>query len=116
MDKNKLLLHKINEAIANGNIEFLAQCFSEDTRWNIIGISTITGKDNILRAMENHQLDPAPQVTVKTIAEDGNSLVVESTGSSARNIGSSYRASYRDVYLVEDGKIKELNTFVIDTV
>ena len=45
-----------------------------------------------------------------------NIQLVGSTGSSARNIGSSYRASYRDVYLVEDGKIKELNTFVIDTV
>ncbi len=114
--KNKELIQRINQAFADGDIDFFSNFLDEDTRWNIIGISTITGKHNIMKAMEKEELEAFPEVSVKNIIAEGDSVVVESTGKAIRKTGAPYHASYCDVYQLRDGKIQEFTTYVIETV
>ena len=114
--ENKALIQKINEAFAQGNTDFFLHHLAEDARWNIISISTITGKDNIEKNMEVQGLETFPVVTVKNVTEQGDSVVVESTGNASRKRGAGYTASYCDIYRMENGKIKEFTTYVIETV
>lgn len=114
-EQNKQLIEKINEAFANGNTDVFSQYLSSDTRWNIISISTITGKGNIMSAMDKQELESLPQITVKNVLAEGDTVVVESSGIAKRKTGLAYSASYRDIYRLEDGKIKEFTTYVIES-
>jgi ketosteroid isomerase-like protein len=112
--KNKELIQMINEAFARGDTERLSDYLAEDARWNIIGISTITGRKNIMKAMEIQELEKFPEITVNHIVAKGDSVVVESTGKAFQKAGGIYSASYCDVYRFKDGKIKEFTTYVIE--
>ncbi len=114
-EDNKELIQKINEAFAKGDTEYLSAFLTDDTRWNIIGISTVIGKSNILKALEMQELETFPDITVNNVVAEGESVVVESTGKAIRKSGTTYRASYCDVYRLQDGKIKEFTTYVIET-
>ncbi|MBC7947805.1 MAG: nuclear transport factor 2 family protein [Chitinophagaceae bacterium] len=114
-DYNKELIDKVNEAFARGDTEYFLSCLAEDARWTTIGISTINGKSNISQAMAMRGSDSLPEVTVRHVMSDGDSVVVESSGVATRREGAPYRSTYRDVYLVKDGKIKEFTTYVIET-
>lgn len=115
-EKNKELIQKINEAFAKGDVDVFSEYLSDDTRWNIIGISTIIGKSRIMNAMEMKELESLPVVTVKNVVAEGDSVVVESTGKATRKVGPPYNASYCDVYRLKDGKIEEFTTYVIETI
>jgi uncharacterized protein len=114
--ENKELIQKINDAFARGDTEYLSDYLAENARWNIIGISTIVGKQNIMKALEIHELESFPDVNVNHVIAEGDSVVVESTGKANRRAGGTYKASYCDVYRFKNGKINEFTTYVIETI
>ena len=113
--ENKELVQKINDAFAKGNFQYLSQYLTEETRWNIIGISTVIGKEEILKALEMQDLENFPDVRVHHVVAEEDSVVVQSTGKAVKKTGRPYRASYCDVYRLTNGKIKEFTTYVIET-
>lgn len=110
------IVKEINEAFANGDVGSFDRYLAEDTRWQIIGISTITGKTNIMNSLGKNDLQEVPFVTAKEFTLEGSSIIVESRGQATRKSGSTYDAVYRDVYILENGKIRELTTYVIETI
>src|SRR5688572_16454049 len=105
-EKNKELIEKINEEFANGDTYLFSEYLSQDTRWNIISVSTISGKKNIMNALGKQELETLPQITIKSVQAEGDTVVVESSGIAKRKTGCAYCASYKDVYRLEDGLIK----------
>ena len=114
-EKNKAIIEKINEAFAGGNIDFFSAYITEETQWNVIGISTLIGKKKIMGALQSKELESPPVVTVRNVVAEGDSVIVQSTGNAVRKTGESYQASYCDVYRLKNGKIKEFTTYVIET-
>ena len=113
-EKNKELIQRINEEFANGDTYLFTEYLSPDIKWNIISVSTISGKKNILNAMEKQELETLPQLTIKSVQAEGDTVVVESSGIAKGRSGCTYCASYKDVYRLEDGLIKEFTTYVIE--
>ena len=114
-DSNRVVIEKINEAFALGNTDVLSRYLSNESRWQIISISTISGKTNILRALGKEELASLPEITVKHVITEGDTVVVESSGVAMRRSGQPYTASYRDVYKLEEGMITEFTTYVIES-
>ena len=113
--KNKKLIKKINEAFSKGDTEFVLDNLADNIRWNIVGLPTISGKGDFLKTMEMFELENFPDITVKNIIGEGDYVVVESTGTAVTKTGQPYNPAYCDVYLLKDGKIQELTTYVVDT-
>lgn len=119
--KNKELVKKINEAFSKGNTKFILANVADDIRWNIVGMPTISGKNDFLETMEMMELQSFPLITVRNIIAEGDYVVVESAGKQGTSeqaigkTGEQNNPSYCDVYLIKDGKVKELTTYVVDT-
>ena len=109
---NIILLKKISEEFAKGNMDFVLPYLAEDIQWNIIGNETITGKEQVLEISKMLQLETFPVITIKnTVAED-NHVVVESTGVATTREGQPYNQTYCDVFLFRNDKLQEITTYL----
>ena len=111
---NKKLIIRLNEAFSKGDTEFILNNLTDDIRWNIVGMPSINGKKDFLKAMQMMELESFPDITINNVIAEGNYVVVESSGSANTKTGKPYNPSYCDIYRVKDGKIQELTTYIVD--
>lgn len=111
---NKAILEKANAAITNGDNEgFLSFC-NEDTEWTFVGDKTLHGKEAVRQWMTTTYSEP-PMFMVENLIAEGDFLtaVGQIRMKDENGIASDY--SYCDVWRFRDGKIVQLNAFVIKT-
>ncbi|HZG23363.1 MAG TPA: nuclear transport factor 2 family protein [Chitinophagaceae bacterium] len=103
---------QISEEFAKGNLEFSAIYLADDIKWNILGNSPITGKDQVLEVSKMLQLESFPVITIKNTVAEGDYVVVESTGEAKTKKGKPYNQTYCDVFRFNDGKLQEITTYL----
>ncbi len=111
---NKFILETGNAAITNGDNEgFLILC-TEDTVWNFVGDKTLRGKEAVRDWMKTAYVEP-PEFTVRNLIAEGDFVTAVGTIRMKDEAGKLSDYSYCDVWNFRDGKIIELNAFVIKT-
>ena len=106
------LQKKISEEFAKGNLEFAKAYLVDDIKWNILGISPIVGKDEVLEVSKMLQLESFPVITIKNIVAEGNYVVVESSGKAKTINGNPYNQTYCDVFRFDEEKLQEITTYL----
>jgi ketosteroid isomerase-like protein len=113
--ENEEYLNKIDEKFSKDRNGFFLEYIAEDIKWNIIGAGTITGKKNFLEEMKRQEMEDYPVITIKNVIIEGEFIIVESTGKIYYKTGKPYEPAYCDIYRLEDGKIRELTTYIVNT-
>ena len=110
--EHKEILTRANARIAAGDIEGFLQYCTDDTPWTFVGEQTLSGKAAIRKYMEDTYVQP-PKFDVKEMIADGNGLAAigEITLTDARGKATTY--SYCDVWHFRDGKLHELQAYVV---
>jgi ketosteroid isomerase-like protein len=109
---HKEILTEANEAIARGDFEgFLVHC-TEETVWNFVGEQTLRGKAAVRSWMVEAYKQP-PKFKVRQLIADGQYLVALGDISLKDPSGKDAEFSYCDVWRFENGRMAELNAFVI---
>lgn len=112
-ENHKAILEKANALIAKGDHEgFLSFC-TEDTVWTYVGGETLRGKEAV-RQFLTISSEP-PQFTVDRLIEDGDFLTALGGIAMKDEAGASVPHAYCDVWRFRDGKMAELQAFVIKT-
>jgi uncharacterized protein len=112
--KNKEIVEKVNASFAEGGGEvFLSHC-ADDVVWTIVGNKTTKGKNAIREWMASMDIEP-PKFTVDNIIAEGDFVTAYGDMTMNDNDGKSAPYAYCDIYRFRDGKIAELNSFVIKT-
>ena len=110
---NKEVLLKANEAVTNGDNEgFLAFC-TDDVVWTFIGDQTLQGKEAVRQYMAATYLEP-PKFLVENLIADGDFVAATGKISMRDDEGKTIDYSYCDVWRFRDGKMAELQAFVIE--
>lgn len=110
---NKEILEKANAEISRGNYEeFLTFC-TEDTTWIFVGEQTLHGKEEVRQYMEATYVEP-PKFTGERFIEEGDSLAVIGKISLKNKEGEEMEYSYCDVWRFRDGKLADLQAFVVE--
>ena len=111
--QNKTILEKANEAVMNGDNEgFLAFC-TEDTRWNFVGDQILEGKEAIRKYMRKAYVEP-PKLKVKHLIAEGDFVTAVGEISMKDESGKMVNYEYCDVWRLRDGKLHEVNAYVIE--
>ncbi len=111
--RNKKLVMNFLDGFIRGNKKDCINYLTDDIRWNIVGMPSISGKQNFLQAMEMMELwkssfiNSASGRTTNIIAEK-DFVVVESAG------GNSNSANC-DIYKIINGRIREMTSYIVDT-
>lgn len=111
---NKDVLEEANAHIVAGNNEgFLSLC-TEDIIWTAVGESTLNGKAAVREWMKKAYVEP-PEFTVKHMVAEDDYVVALGDITSKDKAGQSTQNAYSDVWRFRDGKMAELNAFVVKT-
>jgi ketosteroid isomerase-like protein len=112
MPVNDELLKKISEEFAKGNFRFSEPFLADDIKWNILGNETIVGKEQVLEVSKMTQLQSYPAITIKNIVQEGNCVVIESTGEAKTKKGKLYNQAYCEVFRFDNEKLQEITTYL----
>lgn len=112
--KNKEIIEKVNASFAEGNLEgFLSHC-ADDVAWTMIGNKTTTGKTAIREWMASMDIEP-PKFTVDQVIAEGDFVTAFGDMTMKEKDGKTVPYAYCDIYRFRNGKIVELNSFLIKT-
>jgi uncharacterized protein len=114
MENNKAILGKANAAITDGDNEgFLSFC-TEDTKWTFVGDRTLQGKEAVRKWMAKTYAEP-PKFMVENLIAEGDFVTALGKIKMKDEDGKMAEFSYCDVWRFREGKMVELNAFVIKT-
>ncbi|RYD53178.1 MAG: nuclear transport factor 2 family protein [Sphingobacteriales bacterium] len=110
---NQALLTAANAAIANGDYEgYLAFC-AENSEWTFEGEQQLIGKEAIRQYMKRTYRTPPVFTTDKMIASE-DYVIAMGMITLLNAQGQPTRYSYCDVWRFKDGKMIELNAYVVE--
>lgn len=113
--KNKRIVEKILKEFAKKNNASYLDYLADNIRWNIVGMPSISGKSEFVKAVVTLEIENFPSVNVDKIIAEGDYVVVESRGKDINETGENNSPAYCDIYCIKNGKIQELTTYVVDT-
>jgi uncharacterized protein len=112
-EKNKNIVNEVNEAFANNRVEdFLKHC-SNDVVWRMIGEKTTNGIDEIREWMSQMEGTEPPKFTIDEIIAEGESVVCRGDMTMKDKEGVEGKYAYCDFYRFKNGKIAQLDSYVI---
>src|SRR5215510_12204437 len=112
--KNKEIVEKVNASFAEGSAEGFLSCCADNVTWTIVGTRTVKGKDAIREWLSSIDTEP-PKFTVDNIIAEGNFVTAYGDMTLKEKDGKTVSYAYCDIYRFRDGKIVELNSFLINT-
>ncbi len=111
---NKEIVEKVNASFAEGDVEgFLSHC-ADDVIWTMVGKKRTEGKNAIREWMAAMDMEP-PKFTVDNIIAEGDFVTAYGNMTMKEKDGKTAPYAYCDIYRFRDGKIAELNSFVVKT-
>lgn len=111
---NKEIVEMVNASFAEGGVEgFLSHC-ADDVVWTMVGNKSTRGKNAIREWMASMDMEP-PEFTVDNIIAEGDFVTAYGDMALKEKDGKTVPYAYCDIYRFRDGKIVELNSFVIKT-
>jgi len=114
MSRNKEIVEKVNASFAQGGVEgFLSFC-ADDVVWTMVGNKTTKGKNAVREWMASMDIEP-PKFTVDNIIGEGDFVTAYGDMTMKDKEGKIVPYAYCDIYRFRNGKIVELNSFVIKT-
>ncbi len=109
---NKAILEQANAAVRAGDNEgFLAHC-TDDIRWTTVGEGALQGKQAVREWMKEAYAVP-PRFDVRHMVAEGDHVVAIGTIVGNGPDGTPAEFAYSDVWRFRDGKMCELDAFVV---
>ncbi len=114
-DKNKEIVQKVNDAMLAGKYEVFFDASADNVKWTMVGDKTVNGKENIREWMSSMGNQEPPKFTVDDLIADGDLVAASGDMTMKDKDGKTGDYSFCDIYRFSDGKIIEMNSFVVKT-
>lgn len=114
MSENKKTIQKYMDAFAKSNHVEVLTCLTDNVEWLIPGVFHVTGKDAFDNEIENDAFVGTPTINVARMTEEQDVVVAEGSVRSARKDGGMLNAVFCDVFEMQGGKIRRLNSYLME--
>ncbi|MEO8512120.1 MAG: nuclear transport factor 2 family protein [Ignavibacteria bacterium] len=111
---NKEIVGKVNEGFNSGDTEAILSYVTDDVTWECPGFFDHKGKEAFRREINNDAFTGKPAITIINELEDGDLAAVEGSVKSTKKNGSPFSCRFFDIYRLQDGKIKEMRSYLTD--
>ena len=111
---NKEIIRVVNEGFSEGDSEKILAHVADDVRWEMPGTFIHVGKDAFRNEINNENFEDEPAITVTNEIAENDFVTVEGEVKCTKKGGAIFDAFFCDVYRLEDGKIKEMRSYVIE--
>lgn len=110
---HKAILEKANAAIVEGDFEGFLKFCTEDTEWTFVGDRTLKGKEAVRQWMETTYKEP-PVFKVRHLIAEGDFVTAVGEITLKDDDGKAGTHAYCDVWRFRDGRMAQLQAFVIE--
>lgn len=114
MSQNKQTVEKYMDAFARTDHRAVLSCLTDDVEWLIPGLFHIKGKEAFDKAIENEEFIGSPSISVSRMIEEDSVVVAEGTVRSAKRDGGVLKAVFCDVFVMQNGRIKHLTSYLME--
>ena len=112
-DNKKTVQQYIDGFNASDHAKILS-CLADDIFWYMPGFIHLTGKEAFDKEIENDNFIGRPVITIIRMVEENNIVVAEGAVQSKKKEGGMLDAVFCDVFHMENGKIKQLTTYLMN--
>jgi ketosteroid isomerase-like protein len=114
MTENRRTVDRYMEGFNESDHEKVLSCLTDDVEWILPGAFHLDGKEAFDKEIENPAFTGKPVIAVTRVVEEGDAVVTEGTVRSTWSDGRPFHAAFCDVFLMEDGKIRKLTSYVLE--
>ena len=114
MSSNKELVRKYIDGFTKSDHEQILSCLTEDIEWTVFGAFRLQGKEAYDNEIENPAFTGSPKIRIDRMVEEDDVVMAEMTLEAQRATGEPMRAAMGEVFVIEDGLIKERRAYVIE--
>jgi ketosteroid isomerase-like protein len=114
MSVNKQTVETYIDGFNKSDHEQILSCLTDDIRWTVFGWFRLEGKAAYDAEIENPAFTGRPLVTIVRMVEEDDVVMAELTLEAHRADGGLMRAAMGEVFVMENGKIKERRAYVVE--
>ena len=114
MSANKRTVREYMDGFNRTDHAAVLSCLTEDVEWVIPGMFHATGKAAFDKEIENDAFVGSPTIRVSRMTEEGDVVVAEGSVRAARRDGGTLHAVFCDVFVMRDGKIRHLTSYLME--
>jgi uncharacterized protein len=109
---NKEIIRKVNDGFMKGDVNAIVQHVTDDVTWELPGVFFRRGKEEFGKEAINENWRPLVITHINEM-EEGNLVAVEGTVETTMPTGEQLSLCFFDIYRMENGKIKEMRSYVL---
>ena len=114
MSENKKIIEKYMDGFNKSDHQQILSCLTDDVVWDLPGAFHLVGKDAFDKEIENDAFVGKPIIHVTRMVEENDVVVVEGTVRAKRKDGGFLNAVFCDVFIMMNGKIKQLTSYLME--
>jgi ketosteroid isomerase-like protein len=113
--QNKRTVETYMDGFRKNDHSQILSCLSDDVEWLIPGAFQTHGKEDFARHIVDEGFIPPPEITVTRMIESDDVVVAEGSVRTKRTDGTILRLSFCDVFEMQNGKIRKLISYLMET-
>lgn len=114
MTENKRTVEKYLDGFRKTDHGEILSCLTDDVEWEIPGMFHLTGKAAFDGEIENDAFVGSPVITTTRMTEEADVVVAEGAVRAQKKAGGFLDAKFCDVFVMQEGKIRRLITYLME--
>ena len=114
MTRNKKTVEAYMEGFRRSDHAMILSCLTDDIEWEMPGAFHLAGKEAFDKEVENPAFVGSPTIDITRVIEENDVVVAEGTVRAKRADGGLLNAVFCDVFLMRDGKIRRLISYLME--
>ena len=114
MSPNKATVERYLEGFNRGDHAQILSCLTEDVVWDLPGAFHLVGKEAFDKEIENPAFAGRPSITTSRMTEENDVVVAEGSVRTQRVDGRFLDLRFCDVFVMHDGKIRQLISYLME--
>jgi uncharacterized protein len=114
MTPNKQTVEKYMDGFNKADHAAILSCLTDDVEWILPGVYDLKGKEAFDKEIENDAFIQPPVITVSRVVEENDVVVAEGRVQTKKKTGEVLNLVFCDVFVMQDGKIKQLTSYLMD--
>ena len=114
MTENKKTVEKYMDGFRKSDHEQILSCLTENVVWEMPGVYYHNGKKEFDKEIENDAFTDSPEITIIRLIEENGVVAAEGKVKAKRKDGGFLNAVFCDVFIMKNGKIDKLISYLME--
>ena len=115
MTHNKKIVEMYMDGFRKTDRPLILSTLADDVEWEIPGAFHARGKEEFNKHIVDEGFQGSPAISVTRLTEDDNVVVAEGAVRTQRKDGTFLNLAFCDVFEMQDGKIRRLISYLMET-